>query len=213
MLIKRNIKTIIKNSLFKLKEIKWFGLSFVVIVFLAFPILKDQLEKTYGVNTETLNMIMSFMLIFYPFLNSVLVTVVSRGMFEEAGNELLYFYQKLSSHIYITFTLTILICLNSFFILANNYGFLYIEYIKVIFLSCFLSGISILLLTVTKTAVPSLLLLVSFLAYAYFNGNFIFDIAGTIGEPISNLSYILCIVGLLTSTFSILFYKKIPAYK
>lgn len=213
MLIKRNLKINIKKSLFKIKEVKWFGLAFGIMVFLVFPILKERLEKTYGVNTETLNMIMNFMMIVYPFLNSVLVIVVSMGMFEEAGNELLYFYQKLSSHICITFILTVLICLSSFFILVSNYGFLYIEYIKIIFLSSFLSGISILLLTITKTAVPSLLVLVSFLAYAYFNGEFIVNIAGTVGEPVSGLLYVLCFVGLLTAIFSVLIYRKIPAYK
>lgn len=142
--------------------------QYSIMLFFVFPILKEQLENNYGVNIETLKMIMNYMLIFYPFLNAVFVVVVSRGIFEEVGNELLYFYQNLSSHIFTAFTVTILLYLSSFFILAHNYGFLYVEYIKIIFLSCFLSGISALLLTLTKTAV------------CFSSRNFSFLIAGLI---------------------------------
>ncbi|MGN0527329.1 MAG: hypothetical protein ACI4IF_07825 [Acutalibacteraceae bacterium] len=213
MLIKRYITKNLKNILFKTKEVKWFAFAFAAIIFIVFPLLKKHFEINYGINNETLNMIICFILTFYPFLNAVLVTVVSRGMFEETGNELFYFYKKLSSQIISSFALTVPVYLSSFLILINNYGFLYTEYIKTVLLSVFLSGVSILLLVLTKTAVPSLLALVSLLAYTYFNRDIIFDIAGSVRDFPPVELHILCVIGILALAFSVLFYKKIPAYK
>ncbi len=213
MPFKGNMSKLIINIVYKLKEIKWFVAALLLLVLIAFPVIKAYYERLYGINGETLNIITNMIYVFYSFFCAAMVTVSSRAVFEEKGNELLYLYQRLSLCSLLSFALTVLLYLSSFLILIPNYGFLFEEYVKLMLFCAFLSGISVFLLTVTKTAAPSLLLLTVLLAYEYFNSSFVFKITGAIGAVPACSVYVMGAVGVMAIAASVLLYRRTPSFK